>query len=204
MQTAKILLALGGDAGNTVPKVVTAAEIAVLRAIHGTDAVTDIEPANDVERSNRAELGRLRGLYGRAMDGENQSILAALFPGAAARVHETLEELELDPSFFKPLARATAKPFGGKGDHDRNGTVGGAAKPLKSGVDGMTIAQLKAHAAENNIDLGEATKRDDILALVKAADAPPTGADGDAEGEGDGVGDMTDTAPASTEKDLFT
>ena len=33
----------------------------------------------------------------------------------------------------------------------------------------MTVAELKAYAAENNIDLGEATKKADILAAIKNA-----------------------------------
>lgn len=37
------------------------------------------------------------------------------------------------------------------------------------GVDGMTVNQLRAYAAEHDIDLGNVTKKADILALVKAA-----------------------------------
>ena len=33
----------------------------------------------------------------------------------------------------------------------------------------MTVAELKAYAAANNIDLGEATKKADILAAIKNA-----------------------------------
>lgn len=36
-------------------------------------------------------------------------------------------------------------------------------------VDEMTVDELKAYAAENNIDLGEATKKADILAAIKNA-----------------------------------
>ena len=43
LQTANVVLALGGDARNTVPKyAVTAAEVAVLRMIHGDAAVFDV------------------------------------------------------------------------------------------------------------------------------------------------------------------
>lgn len=41
-----------------------------------------------------------------------------------------------------------------------------SAKPW----DKMTVAELKAYAAEHKIDLGEATKRDDILAVIAAAE----------------------------------
>ena len=35
--------------------------------------------------------------------------------------------------------------------------------------DGMKVAELKAYAEENGIDLGEATKKADILSAIKAA-----------------------------------
>lgn len=41
-------------------------------------------------------------------------------------------------------------------------------------VEKMTVAELKSHADKNQIDLGEATKKDDILAVIQAhLDAPP-------------------------------
>ena len=39
------------------------------------------------------------------------------------------------------------------------------------GFDGMTVAELKEHAAARGIDLGEAGKRDEILAVIKASEA---------------------------------
>lgn len=41
-------------------------------------------------------------------------------------------------------------------------------KPLKT-VDEMTVAELKDYAAALNIDLGDATKKADILAAIKNA-----------------------------------
>ena len=35
------------------------------------------------------------------------------------------------------------------------------------------VADLKSHAVDNGIDLGDATKKDDILAAITAATAPP-------------------------------
>lgn len=41
-------------------------------------------------------------------------------------------------------------------------------------VDKMKIDELKAHAEKLEIDLGDATKKDDILAVIQAhVDAPP-------------------------------
>jgi len=115
MQTANIMVALGGDKGTTVPKYnVTASEIAVLRAIHGADAVTDVEPVGEIERPHREEIARLTREYGRARvpdaNGNDVSIVASLFPGAAARTFRTIEELEIPEEFFKAETRVKAKP----------------------------------------------------------------------------------------------
>lgn len=108
MQTANILLALAGDTGNTVPKHgVTAAEVAVLRIIHGDDSVSDIEVIgvaldDGKPRTHRAERARLSELYGRQIEGRWSSpAVEALFPGAAARVFETFDEMELPEELFK-------------------------------------------------------------------------------------------------------
>lgn len=110
MQTANILLSLGGDHGNQISKFgVTAAEIAVLRAIHGDESVQEVEPIGDIKRTNRQERERLAAIYGGAKNAEQQRIVETMFPGVAARVFEKIEELELDPSFFKATGRLTAK-----------------------------------------------------------------------------------------------
>lgn len=59
-----------------------------------------------------------------------------------------------------PSAGASDDGAGGEG-----GQGGGENKYL-----GKTVPELKAIAAERNIDLGEATKKDDILAVLEAAD----------------------------------
>jgi hypothetical protein len=110
MQTANIMIFIGGgQSGNSVPKFgVTAAEIAVLRHIHGEDSVTDIEPAGDIQRSHREERARLVSTYGRQVDGSYQApAVEALFPGAAARVFENLDELDVPAEFYKAETRAT-------------------------------------------------------------------------------------------------
>jgi hypothetical protein len=107
MQTADIMLALGGNHGHTVPKYgVTAAEIAVLREIHGEASVFDVDPREDVTRSMRDERLRLLEIYGKPPGSRELSAVDVLFPGAAARVFENLDELELDQSFYKATERA--------------------------------------------------------------------------------------------------
>lgn len=108
MQTANIMVRLGGHMGNTVPRYqVTAAEIAVLRAIHGPDSIYDVEPSDDVTVKNRDELQRIREFYA----GPNTTrLLNELYPGIAARVPETLDELDLDESAYKAEKRVAPKP----------------------------------------------------------------------------------------------
>lgn len=155
MQTANILLGIGGGRDNIVPKYgVTAAEIAILRAIHGDDAVFDVEPGPDKTISNRAELGRLHEVYGGAVGANGEKIVSVLYPGAAARVFENLEELDIPEDFFKPKTREKAKP-----------------KSEGKDVTKMSTEELKAHAATHGIDLGNATKKADVLAKVQAAAA---------------------------------
>lgn len=186
MQTASILLALGGDAGNQVPKYgVTAAEIAVLRAIHGDEAVTDILPLDlDANRTNRAELARLRGIYGSAQDGEGNKVLDMLYPGAAARVFESLDELELPRELFATKERVSAN-FGG------NGAAGGAAPTQATGLDAMKVPELKKLAEDKGIDLGDATKKAEIIAKLEAADAGPDDVEDEADEEVEDLPDST-------------
>lgn len=110
MQTATVSVAIAGDQGNTVRKTdVTPAEVAVLRAIHGDEAVFDIEPTEDVDRGNRAELERIGLIYRTSkIFGTDNLAVQALFPGAAARVFDSFDELGLDESAF--LAETRAKP----------------------------------------------------------------------------------------------
>jgi hypothetical protein len=118
MQTADIMLALGGNLGQTIQKFgVTPAEVAVLREIHGNASVFDIQPLDeDVERTSREERGRLLEIYGKPPGSREMSAVEHLFPGVAARVFESFDELELDDSFFKATGhakpKARAKPMG--------------------------------------------------------------------------------------------
>jgi hypothetical protein len=111
MQTANALLALGGQRGNSVPKYgVTAAEIAVLMAIHGIDAVYDITPLDaEVDRSARDEKARLFELYP-ARDEEGRFVVEAVYPGNAPVLHQDLADLGLPEELFATTQRVTAKP----------------------------------------------------------------------------------------------
>lgn len=113
MQTATITLKLGGDDGNTIQKWgVTPSEVAVLREIHSSDAVTDIAIDQDeIVRSNKAERQRLMERYGRGDDngGFKAPVVEAMFPGVAARLYTDFSELEMDDSFYAATSRAAPK-----------------------------------------------------------------------------------------------
>ncbi|CDZ55099.1 hypothetical protein [Neorhizobium galegae] len=186
MQIANIMLALGGDSGNTVPKYgVTAAEVAVLRLIHGDEAVTSIEPTGEDKRGHRQEIGRLTELYGRLQPNGRRSAPAvdALFPGAAARVFETFEELDLPEEFYKTETRVKAAPR-------EKAPAPVADKPS---IGSLTVQQLREYASVQQIDLGEASKKADIVAAIEAAEAAKVNSEDVDEGaDDDGIGDIND------------
>jgi hypothetical protein len=99
-EVADVLVALGGDIGNTVPKRVTAAEIALLQMIHGNDAITEVKLIGTVSRAQRAERSRLQAIYGGAKNNQGEPLIEKLYPGAAARVFEALDELSLVDAQF--------------------------------------------------------------------------------------------------------
>lgn len=49
--------------------------------------------------------------------------------------------------------------------------VTGEADAVEKSIDKMNLDELKAYAAEHNIDLGEATKKADILKVIQEAEA---------------------------------
>jgi hypothetical protein len=170
MKLANIMLAIGGGRDNTLPKYgVTAGEIAVLRAIHGEDAVFDVDPTdtdapNDMggKRTNRQELARLKAIYGGAQDGNGGKIVEALYPGAAARVFEDFDELELPEDYFKATGRVKS--------------VAPTADPVPKL---KTKAELIAYAKTRGIEVNEKASAKDIAAAIEAAEAPQAADDED-------------------------
>jgi hypothetical protein len=183
MQIANILLSLGGDHGNTVPKfAVTAAEISVLRAIHGDESVKDVEPVGDVKRSHRDERARLLNIYGGAKTADHKPIVEGMFPGIAARVFESLHELDLPESFFKAVGHLKANAE--------------QAWPSAPREDGPTIAEwvIAGYDARAYPPTGYASRStaEEIAAAITATEqkAPPVDeADEADEGVGDDIND---------------
>lgn len=168
LEVANIMLALGGDAGNTVPKYrITAAEVAVLRLIHGNESVTDIEPVGHEERTHRQELTRLTDRYGRNIEGRTQApAVMQLFPGAAARVFERFEELDDIPAeYYKAETRVsstapdkprqTAKPLDPVEQQPDPAAVAGAATEADAASAASSEAQQQG--AEDGAQQGNQT-----------------------------------------------
>lgn len=181
MQTANIVLALGGDRNNTVPKYnVTPAEAAVMRQIHGDDSVREVNITGSVQRTHRQEIGRLAERYGRR-DGERRISpeVNELFPGAAARVFETFDELELPEDFYVAQGRKTTA----------------APRKANTTVENMTVKELQVHADKIGCDLAGVSKKADIIEAIKlheSAAAPAAPAPAPEPEEADEVGTIDD------------
>jgi hypothetical protein len=92
MELCNATVRLGGSVGHTVEKVdLTPPEIAVLRRIHGQDAVINIAPVRMDKRGHAVERARLEQLYG-------DQVVAEMFPGTMAKLPVMLKDIGLGPS----------------------------------------------------------------------------------------------------------
>lgn len=98
MQHARCFVQLSGDLGTKIAKApVTPAEVVLLRAIHGPDAVQNVELLNggvNDKTPHAEELQRLRDHY-TALDAEGASIVGKLFPGHSPTLPTTFDEIGL-------------------------------------------------------------------------------------------------------------
>lgn len=89
MQICSCKVRLAGSLNMQIPKArVSVAEIAVLQAVHGQDAVTDIKPLRMTKESHAAEVDRLKLFYG-------PEIIKHLFPGLSPRLPVKLADVGL-------------------------------------------------------------------------------------------------------------
>lgn len=128
MQTLNCLVALGGDTRNTVPKTgITVAEAHLLRAIHGADALLDVEPLDDeAEARPKEEIARLAERY-QAKDEDGRLVASVVFAGGAPSVPETIAELDLPETAFKVVSRVTAAPKKSRGRKAKDDAETGSA-----------------------------------------------------------------------------
>lgn len=178
MQLVNCMVALGGDIRNTVPKSgITVAEAAVLRAIHGPGGVFDVEVVGEETRNNRQELARLKKDYARARDENGISHVEAIYPGAAARVFERVDELDLSDEQMKAVARAprgtVKREESDEGAPARPGAVktdapkgkGRGKKADAASVAPIAIPDRKVEEQDEDDDLPElpADRDDDVM-----------------------------------------
>jgi len=106
MQTLNAMVALTGDRNNMVWKIgLTPAEILLLQALHGADAVIQIEPTGDTAREPAAEIARLKENY--PLHHERIQNIWRDFPGPAFPMR--IDSLGINPALLKPAEAAA--PF---------------------------------------------------------------------------------------------
>lgn len=98
MQHCRCKVFLDGDRNHEVLMAdVTVAEIVVLRAVHGGDAVTDIQPTRMTKTNHAEEFARLQHRYDR-----KQVKVAELFPGANPKLPVNMKDIgQPEPSSFE-------------------------------------------------------------------------------------------------------
>lgn len=101
MDYANVEIRLGGSLHNTVIKEVSAPEIAVLRKIHGADAVNQVVKTRTETVVNRAERERIESLYGK-------DVVISAFGGEFAKLPESLADVDAG-EVSEPEAPVTAK-----------------------------------------------------------------------------------------------
>lgn len=96
MQHARCLVRINGDIGNIAAKApVTPAEIVMLRAIHGADAVSGVALLNggiNDKTSHAEELARLKVIY-TAQNEDGKAIIDTVFPGHSPTLPTTFDEI---------------------------------------------------------------------------------------------------------------
>lgn len=192
MQICSATIRLAGSVQNTVFRNnLTPAEILILQAIHGGDAVIDILPIEKIERTQNAEWDRLTGQYDRSggpdtPDGKDEvSIVSRLFPGAVKRLPVTLSEIGLETNEApemeaESVAENLPKKSRGRKPADPAAVI--AAAPTADAIPAAEAAAAPAPAVE------------EAPAFVEGenADKPAT----------DPVGDQWKAAAASHEDSL--
>lgn len=104
MQIVNCTVAIAGEAGMTVGKErVTVPEILVLRAVHGEDAVRNIEVIDDLDIDSNEERARLAAIY-KSPEGVVKDTL-----GAVGSLPKTLDESGIGDEFVISTGPAKGK-----------------------------------------------------------------------------------------------
>ena len=89
MDYANVEVRLAGSLENTVRKEVSSPEIAVIKALHGHDAVVNIKKSRVSSVDQATERDRLGKFYG-------DEVIAKFFPGVTSKLPTTLAEVGVE------------------------------------------------------------------------------------------------------------
>jgi len=89
MQIALAEILLNGNLQHSVVRTVSAPEVAILREIHGSDAVLNLSDVNSVRRSSGEEMERLKLFYG-------ADVVTKVFPGTMPKLPASFEDLGIE------------------------------------------------------------------------------------------------------------
>jgi hypothetical protein len=89
MEYANVEVRLAGSLENTVRKEVSSPEIAVIKALHGHDAVVNIKKSRVSPVDQATERDRLGKFYG-------DDVIAKFFPGVTSKLPTTLAEVGVE------------------------------------------------------------------------------------------------------------
>lgn len=103
MQKAIAEILLNGNVQHTVARSVTAAEIPLLREIHGSDAVVNGQALVVTKRTQAQEITRLKDEYG-------ADVFARVYAGTFPKLPTTFDEVgfEIAKTEPKPAKKAVA------------------------------------------------------------------------------------------------
>lgn len=114
MQRANCFVRLSGDLGTNIPKYgITPPEAAVLRRLHGPDAVNQLTLVSGNDKTPHAEvMEELLKQYTARNKDSNVPVVLELFPGINPRLPTTFAEVGFQVAGDEPKAQRQAQPAG--------------------------------------------------------------------------------------------
>lgn len=178
MQHASCLVRINGDIGNIAAKApVTPAEVVLLRAIHGPDAVSNIKLLNsgiNDKTSHAEEIARLRTHY-TAVNEDGKAIIDLTFPGHAPQLPTSFRDIGV--SLDEPKNETAPAPKSA----DTNGDGQLSANELKAELTRMGVP-FKGNASKATLE----GLYQDALDAAQEPMAGGSGDDGDDNDDGTG------------------
>lgn len=114
MQRANCFVRLSGDLGTNIPKYgITPPEAAVLRRLHGPDAVNQLTLVSGNDKTPHTEvMEELLKQYTARNKDSNVPVVMELFPGINPRLPTTFAEVGFQVAGDEPKAQRQAQPAG--------------------------------------------------------------------------------------------